>query len=128
MKLQLIDRSLSYAENRKWKTLGWISVVLTLGIVFVFTYERFFERRLFLNRRLLADYIEENGLPEPENSVLGNIIFTIDEYVITLKPDSEWYVFKKGTLNCIISAFKGDGQARKEYAYIQGKLMEKARI
>lgn len=125
-RLQLID-TLSHEEEKKWRMLGWVTIVLTFTLSFNFAYERFFERRLYLNRRLLGDYIEENGVPEPVKSALGNYKFIIDGYEITLQPNNEWYVFKGGTLNCIMSGFKGDTGARKEYAYIQRKLVEKAR-
>ena len=131
MKLQLIDERFDSAEKTQWVILGYIAVILTFGLAFLFAYERFWERRLFLNRKILADYIEENGLPSPELKAGRYNEFTIDSYRITLSPDKKWYIFKgkgNGIGQLIMTSFTGDIPAKKKYTYIQKKLMKKAGV
>ena len=130
MKLQLIDERFDSAEKTQWVILGYIAVILTFGLTFLFAYERFWERRLFLNRKILADYIEENGLPSPKLQAGVYNVFFIDGYNITLTPDNKWYVYKGMGIgfNLIMSSFRGDIPAKKKYTYIQEELMKKAGV
>ena len=121
MKLDFVDKE----ENGYWGYLGGFLFVLTLGLSFKFWYERFFERTLFLNRRMLGDYIDEVGLSKPE-IFNGYAKWVIDGYDVTLAIDgNRWYVFKSGnSFDCVISGFCGDTAAKKESAYIRDELIK----
>jgi len=121
MRLELIEGNIE--DKRLWQTLGWIVILLTLGLSFKFGYERFFERRLFLNKRILGDYIDEMGLPEPEFRY-GAHRFNIDGYEITLNDKNKWYVFTNSS-DFVMTNWVGDRGGRIETEYIRDELLKK---
>lgn len=93
-KLVLHDKDI---ESNLWVAAGIALAVLTLFVSFITCYGLFFERQVYINRKILYKYLKKNGVPKP--TFCGEYkIFEIGQYEITLYDggyDKKWYVYSK---------------------------------
>ena len=121
--LKLIDNRTDVKYKSFYQVIGLIFNVLTLNLFFDRTYMFFDNRQIYLNRKILYNYIKENGENGVENCVdIGDNckqIF-IGSYKVTYIQESykDTIFIYKGYKLVSSSYISGNGSDTKRYNYI----------